>query len=84
MSLKAGRQPAYVKRFISPLLPQGWKCNLCGHSTGGKQWAATVWANHICFKCPKATSEQKDEVAKPQHREDQRPIHAVRVAAPRQ
>ena len=64
MSLKAGRQPAFVKKFISPLLPQGWKCNLCGHPTGGKQWAASMWANHICFKCPKATPEQKDEVAK--------------------
>ena len=63
MSLKAGRKMAFVKQFIDPMLPQGFKCKLCGATKEGKAWTATLWADHIVLQCQKATPEQRAQVA---------------------
>ena len=63
MSLKAGRKMAFVKQFIGPMLPQGFKCKLCGTTKEGKAWTATLWADHIVLQCQKATPEQRAQVA---------------------
>ena len=83
MSLKAGRKMAFVKQFIGPMLPQGFKCKLCGTTKEGKAWTATLWAEHIVLQCQKATPEQRAQVAHHHNTKNIRAQYAPSTSRPR-
>ena len=83
MSLKAGRKMAFVKQFIGPMLPQGFKCKLCGTTKEGKAWTATLWAEHIVLQCQKATPEQRAQVAHHHNTKNIRAQYAPSASRPR-